>query len=222
MKYKVLLYLIMIVSYFMLLHTGCSKAEKSENSFYDEDKYCKVAKETILHDTVYTTICDTITAERITTIRTSADIYFSSLKTWYYESLKGDYYSSFLYNNSLVNREFIFYPFALELYMRKRYDYHYDYFYDCFYDYVTKAYCFTEIEGRTEKRPINEETKMLALYFLCKDKRQDEEGNTIYLTDEIINGNEGTIEHERDYLFELSELYRRNGCKNVKLSFVKN
>ena len=34
----------MIVSYFMLLHTGCSKAEKSENSFYDEDKYCKVAK----------------------------------------------------------------------------------------------------------------------------------------------------------------------------------
>ena len=71
----------MIVSYFMLLHTVCSKAEKSENSFYDEDKYCKVAKETILHDTVYTTICDTITAERITTIRTSADIYFSSLKT---------------------------------------------------------------------------------------------------------------------------------------------
>ena len=97
MKYKVLLYLIMIVSYFMLLHTGCSNAEKSENSFYDEDKYCKVAKETILHDTVYTTICDTITAERITTIRTSADIYFSSLKTWYYESLKGDYYSSFLF-----------------------------------------------------------------------------------------------------------------------------
>ena len=40
---------------------------------------------------------------------------------------------------------------------------------------------------------------MLALYFLCKDKRQDEEGNTIYLRDEIINGNEGTIEHERDY-----------------------
>ena len=220
MKYKVLLYLIMIVSYFMLLHTGCSKAEKSENSFYDEDKYCKVAKETILHDTVYTTICDTITWT--TTIRTSADIYFSSLKTWYYESLKGDYYSSFLYNNSLVNREFIFYPFALELYMRKRYDYHNDYFYDYFYDYVTSAYCFSEIEGRTEKRPINEETKMLALYFLCKDKRQDEEGNTIYLTDEIINGNEGTIEHERDYLFELSELYRRNGFKNVKLSFIKN
>ena len=210
----------MIVSYFMLLHTGCSNAEKSENSFYDEDKYSKVAKETILHDTVYTTICDTITWT--TTIRTSADIYFSSLKTWYYESLKGDYYSSFLYNNSLVNREFIFYPFALELYMRKRYDYHNDYFYDYFYDYVTSAYCFSEIEGRTEKRPINEETKMLALYFLCKDKRQDEEGNTIYLTDEIINGNEGTIEHERDYLFELSELYRRNGCKNVKLSFVKN
>lgn len=128
----------------------------------------------------------------------------------------------FFYNNSLVNREFIFYPFALKLYMRKRYDYHYDYFYDCFYDYVTKAYCFSEIEGRTEKRPINEETKMLALYFLCKDKRQDEEGNTIYLRDEIINGNEGTIEYERDYLFELSELYRRNGCKNVKLSFVKN
>ena len=63
---------------------------------------------------------------------------------------------------------------------------------------------------------------MLALYFLCKDKRQDEEGNTIYLRDEIINGNEGTIEYERDYLFELSELYRRTGCKNVKLSFVKN
>ena len=66
----------MIVSYFMLLHTGCSNAEKSENSFYDEDKYSKVAKETILHDTVYTTICDTITWT--TTIRTSADIYFSS------------------------------------------------------------------------------------------------------------------------------------------------
>lgn len=211
----------MIVSYFMLLHTGCSKAEKSENSFYDEDKYCKVAKETILHDTVYTTICDTITWT--TTIRTSADIYFSSLKTWYYESLKGDYDSSFLYINSLLTkREFSFYPFAFELYMRKRYDYHNDYFYDYFYDYVTSAYCFSEIEGRTEKRPINEETKMLALYFLCKDKRQDEEGNTIYLRDEIINGNEGTIEHERDYLFELSELYRRNGCKNVKLSFIKN
>ena len=118
----------MIVSYFMLLHTGCSKAEKSENSFYDEDKYCKVAKETILHDTVYTTICDTITWT--TTIRTSADIYFSSLKTWYYESLKGVYYSSFRYSTSLVNREFSFYPFAFELYMRKRYDYHNDYFYD--------------------------------------------------------------------------------------------
>lgn len=213
----------MIVSYFMLLHTGCSKAEKSGISFYDEDKYCKVAKGTIVHDTVYTTICDTITLERITTIRTSSDIYFSLVKTRYYESLKGDYDSSFLYINSLLTkREFSFYPFAFELYMRKRYDYHNDYFYDYFYDYVTSAYCFSEIEGRTEKRPINEETKMLALYFLCKDKRQDEEGNTIYLRDEIINGNEGTIEHERDYLFELSELYRRNGCKNVKLSFIKN
>lgn len=208
----------MIVLYFMLLHTGCSKAEKSEISFYDEDKYCKDAKETIVHDTVYTTICDTITLERITTIRTSDDIYFSSLKTWYYESLKGVYYSSFLYSTSLANREFSFYPFAFELYMRKRYDYQDVYF----YDYVTKAYCFTDIGGRTEKRPINEETKMLALYFLCKDKLQDEEGNTIYLRDEIVNGNEGIIEHDRDYLFELSELYRRNGYKNVKLSFVNN